>query len=636
MIRDSASMSVMIETIGSRNVRWLHRKRDDFLTRDASKNHGRSATAQKSRAVGNPVPHALRRESQLQCHVSSLSSNSGSSTGFGSSSDEEWRLAQRRKTQGKGDSGDHRDHLHVTNSESNQQGSAANVSSSSTSNETRQQLLRDQHHGASNDYHDYDAPSLLDPLPDSGRSISSGSDGIDSDNCVVGKHMCTDSSSGDDEKINISADADLNLTKKRKPNHDCEQNSAVAGEEAVASSGATASQQTNAATGRLNNLPPNIARSGGIAHNVKAAAPLPTAIVAMAVAPSVTTDISFINGKTNLRRAPAVALPPFVGIGKKKYPPAMKLQSTSSSADNGKSNAINRRAKPPSFLVPNRPRQPSIAHNPSEHNVSGTYFGNEDNSNCNNDNSNSNLSPSNAHHHGGSNRNVITIDNDTSTYSQSSTQNQPGIQATYHINEDDMILTGDVLMCPFIFRSQEAVWCGALSECVQPGMLRARFSSTNKLCNVEMIFDAMGFCQQLERASGNEGMAQIIPNSLEMALAPNSEEARVITLAEPPFRIVSVNEVWTSITGYTQLDAEGKDLSMLYGERTDGDAGIRSGMPPHDFQNIARGVSAASTNFHYDIRGREFLNFMCSYPLSNLSNEVTHILHVCKELPPRA
>eukprot|EP00804_Cyclotella_cryptica_P028273 CCRYP_014610-RA/>CCRYP_014610-RA protein AED:0.34 eAED:0.34 QI:0/0/0/1/1/1/2/0/64 len=63
-----------------------------------------------------------------------------------------------------------------------------------------------------------------------------------------------------------------------------------------------------------------------------------------------------------------------------------------------------------------------------------------------------------------------------------------------------------------------------------------------------MIFDAMGFCQQLEHASGNEGMAQIIPNSLEMALIPNSYEARVITLAKEPFTIVSVNEAWTRVT----------------------------------------------------------------------------------------
>ena len=92
-----------------------------------------------------------------------------------------------------------------------------------------------------------------------------------------------------------------------------------------------------------------------------------------------------------------------------------------------------------------------------------------------------------------------------------------------------------------------------------------------------MIFDAMGFCQQLERASGNEGMAQIIPNSLEMALAtqPDSSDgvARVITLETgPEFQVVSVNEAWTKVTGYTQLDVEGKDLRkvLLEGGETHG------------------------------------------------------------------
>jgi PAS domain S-box-containing protein len=165
-------------------------------------------------------------------------------------------------------------------------------------------------------------------------------------------------------------------------------------------------------------------------------------------------------------------------------------------------------------------------------------------------------------------------------------------------------------------------------------MIRATFSSTNKLCNVEMIFDAMGYCQQLERASGNDGgmMAQIIPNSLEMALAPNSEEGRVITLAEAPFNIVSVNEVWTSITGYTQVDAEGKDLISLLMHGSSGNNNNDSSRQQQDFENVTRGICCASTNIHTDKSGRQFLNFMCSYPLSNLSNEVTHILHVCKEL----
>ena len=122
---------------------------------------------------------------------------------------------------------------------------------------------------------------------------------------------------------------------------------------------------------------------------------------------------------------------------------------------------------------------------------------------------------------------------------------------------------------------------------------------------------------------------------MTQALVPNSEEARVITLAKEPYAIVSVNEAWTGITGYTQLDVEGKDLTILHGARTDPTAGHRSGLPSHDYASVANGISACSVNIHYDVNGREFLDFMCSYPLTNPSNEVTHILHVCQELPER-
>ena len=326
-------------------------------------------------------------------------------------------------------------------------------------------------------------------------------------------------------------------------------------------------------------------------------------------------------------RAPAVPLPPFVGIGKKKKPTSTMKSNTILSGSLS-SSAIKLAAIAAS-------QQPPVV----QASVSATnYSFNEDTtgSSCSNHNNSAidNSPPS-------SKANIITIDNDTSSnYSSQQSSLSPDqnhhhrhldIQANYHINEDDMILTDDVLMCPFVFKSQEAVYCGAHTECIQHGMLRATFSpTTNKLCNVEMIFDSMGFCQQLERASGNDGgmMAQIIPNSLEMALAPNTEEGRVITLADSSFTIVSVNEVWTSITGYTQVDAEGKDLrSLLYGGGNNNGPRQR-----HDFENVARGVCCASTNIHTDKSGRQFLNFMCSYPLSNLCNEVTHILHVCKEL----
>jgi hypothetical protein len=179
-----------------------------------------------------------------------------------------------------------------------------------------------------------------------------------------------------------------------------------------------------------------------------------------------------------------------------------------------------------------------------------------------------------------------------------------------------MIMMDNVLMCPYVFRSSDAVLCGAVSECVVPGMLRAQFSSRNKLVSLELVYDAMGFMQQLERSSGNEGAAQIVPGSLEMALTASSTEARVITLAKAPFRIVNVNDVWTQATGYTQMEVEGKPYASLL----DGEATLPppsdSGRPPYDLEEVSKGRSACMTNIHYDRFGNDFIEFVCSYPLT--------------------
>lgn len=592
MIRDSASMSVMIETIGSRNLRWLQRKRDDFMSRDAASKHVLSAgrthrISHAGNGSGNSsMPCIVRQNSRLQHAVSSLSSSSGSSTGNGSGAEEERRLAQRRKTvQGKsnnGEQGNLKSHHTDDTKQSSANGSGAKkVSSSSSSNDTSQQIL---HNPPSNDFHDYHAPSLEDPLPESGGSSPSSQD-IESDNCVVGgKNMCTDSSSSEEDKATVPQSKRARKGDFRGLlNH----NSHVAS--AAVARSAAASSLTQANVTKPSSLPPNIARTGGILHNVKVQPPMPAAAAA-ATSTSATTA-SLPNGHANLSRAPVTALPPFVGIGKRKHPPALSENGINNNPMAGMSSST---SKPLSIAVPNPP--PPVANHGHGTDSSGSNNQKEEINNIDSSNSTSRGQ--------GHVSNIITIDAETgTTSSQSSSQNHRGIQAHYHINEDDMILTDDVLMCPFIFRSQEAVWCGALAECVQPGMLRACFSSTNKLRNVEMIFDAMGFCQQLERASGNEGMAQIIPNSLEMALAPNLEEARVITLAKKPFQIVSVNEAWTAMTGYTQLDAEGKDLSILNGEHTE--EGIPD-MPTHDYENVASGVCAASTNVYYDINGKCF------------------------------
>jgi len=203
--------------------------------------------------------------------------------------------------------------------------------------------------------------------------------------------------------------------------------------------------------------------------------------------------------------------------------------------------------------------------------------------------------------------------------------NAERISAIYAVNQDDMSIHEDVLMCPFVFRTNNAVLCGALADCVVPGMLRANFSKNNKLLSMELVFDAMGFMQQLDGANGGEINAQVIPGSLEMALVPCPNEARVITEAAPPYYIVHVNESWTRMTKYSQTDVEGKPLlSLLQGK--DDDSGsetntnintrIQSDMPSHSLEEVLKGRSACSTSIHYNKSGKPFVDFMCSYPLT--------------------
>lgn len=460
-----------------------------------------------------------------------------------------------------------------------------------------------------NDFHDYDAPSLPDPK-ESGDNDSPSSDSPQ-------EGVCTDSSSGGEETASFRIGAESPQNKRKIVN-------TAAGVHKMARRTGPAGTTGDRSLSISNNLPPNIARSGGISHAVQVMVSSTTA------APS--------NAKADVQPS-AESTTAF-------------LATIAHSIESATGNAPMPMAATSAGFKPSSPRaDPPVANHPSDPE--------NDTTSCN---KKEETKDGNFHHRRCGKRSVITIDNEyttaTSHGSSSSRTNdtplvKPGnprrcINARYHINEDDMMLTENILMCPFIFRSQEAVQCGALAECVQPGMLRATFSPTNKLRNVEMIFDAMGFCQQLERASGNEGMAQIIPNSLEMAMTakPNSsgELAQVITLGTGPFQVVSVNESWTRLTGYTQLDVKGKDLRrvLLEGgetqrkreEKVEGLENMRTDM--HDFEIVAkRGVCAASTNVHFDNMGKGFLNFMCSYPLSNLKDEITHILHVCQELPAR-
>jgi len=585
IVNDSASMSVMIESVGFRSTRWQNIKREEFLCREEA----------KTGKVRQRMPESfIRQNSRMQHAISSLSSSSGSSNWNEYGIEEERRkqktsLLNRSTAGASGQNTNHNGSKQVSSSSS---GGSSSLSNRAISN-------------SNNDFHDYDAQPLPDPKLDVG-STSSDSTTNASDNAVAGKHLYVDSSSsGDDEKpakkrakkcsvppnLEIPTQRDSSIPTAATQDKDIKKMKQLCPvtDPSVSSNSDVGTNIVKPVATR-SALPPNIARSGGISHNIRPVA-------------------SEMN--TRLSTAPPIALPPFAGIGK-RFAPVNRNSNVITENSNHNSNGIQ-------ILPSNNFVRPKVESNliPSNSLSSKANIGNETNS--------VNTIPANDRREPA----VIYSDNGTASSDNSSF---PQIQANYFLNEDDMLLTDDVLMSPFIFRTQDAVQCGALSECVMPGMLRAEFSERNKLLNVEMVYDAMGFMQQLERSSGNEGKAHITPNSLEASLQPTVEEARVITTAKPPYQIVSVNEVWTRTTKYTQAEAEQKELSILNGKRTDPDVFRRPGKPLHESPSIAKGQPGSSTNRYTDKFGRDFIAYVTSYPITNNTNETTHILHIFKEL----
>lgn len=434
-----------------------------------------------------------------------------------------------------------------------------NVSSSSHEGEC---VAQSSNNNSSGDFHDYHAKPLPDPkLPadPTGQGIDS-QEGSNSDADM----KLVSTSSVDDSAAAIKVPSNSGGNKRRK----IETTKASVGtpdvRPRIESAGFAAAKASNSF------LPANmIAKKGGITHNVR---------------PVVSSVPIQKTGNARLANAPAVPLPPFAGIGKRSNGKATGVNSSVSAVASAVSMSItenaNGKSKSGSMVDAIPTRRPTLANVALD-------------------------AP-----------NGPVISGDVETSSTNSSRSKPQIRAYYHVNEDDMILMNDVIMTPFVFRTQDAVLCGALSECVMHGMLRGEFSSRNKLKNLEMVYDSMGLMQQLERCSGSELVAQIIPGSLEMALSHAPHECRVITLAKPPYQIVNVNEAWTKLTKYTQIDAEGAELFSILDSASSKGSGSQSSNLPYDLSDVSEGRCKCTTRFHYDKDDREFVDFICSYPLT--------------------
>jgi hypothetical protein len=631
MISDAASLSVMLEMIGHQTPRWVQQKRQQFILLEASQRNINSSSSGSSTAnqPQRTIPRCLtHQESRSQRGFSSVSSSSVDLSNEANSPEAEITLTVPAEGTLIGPAKGYTDEKSFNDGD---QGLVVH------SQEDRSVTSTDPNvddHDASKDFHDYNAMPLPDPKMSYNPLRSSGSS-LSEDSPVEGKevskrnHSSDALSSGDDSApskkrhkmaTGVSSQPPsaaltklpTNVAKKGGISHNVfSKNHGTADvpvdltDQAVTNSsrveqGIVGDYNMPAFSEALfsNKLPPNIAKRGGISHSIRPSGNLG-------------------NGEARLEVAPAISLPPFRGLGRKSsaMPVATKklLSETSSFAPLSETSDFK-------CILGNKTIS-SESSTMAPLSVKSYMYDVKGGVSVRSVNSSEVKTPS-----------LLTTDVEEST----SSEDGDGcvIRGGYYINQDSQALMGDVLMCPFVFRSHDAVTCGSLAECIMPGMLRAHFSARNKLISIELTYDAMGFMQQLSRASGNDSTAQIIPSSVEMALTPNVNEARVITLAKAPYRIMNVNEQWTRLTGYTQMDAEGNEyLALLEGEATISATKKRNGMPLHLFEEVAKGRPACSTNIHYSKDGSDFVEFVCSFPLTNDSDEVTHLLHISKELP---
>ena len=119
---------------------------------------------------------------------------------------------------------------------------------------------------------------------------------------------------------------------------------------------------------------------------------------------------------------------------------------------------------------------------------------------------------------------------------------------------------------------------------------------------------------------------EVLPRSLQEASMPNDPRAIVITEAEMPFRIVSVNHSWEQLCGYTQKECRGETLRCIQGKETNKSA-VTALMA-----QLLKGEEAGTLLTNYTKDGRKFHNRLMLGPLKNNDGLITHFVGVLKEV----
>ena len=195
----------------------------------------------------------------------------------------------------------------------------------------------------------------------------------------------------------------------------------------------------------------------------------------------------------------------------------------------------------------------------------------------------------------------------------------------YITGKEDILASGDLIMCRYLMRTEGHEIVGAFSPCVQHGMLQCQFNNQNKIVSAEMTFDVMGFMQQLQRASAVTPENSIVSNTIDMALQP-TREARAIMQAEPPFTLIHVNEHWVAQSGGQQgkASSDNRGDASLFG----GSSSSSSILPPMDTSKPL----CDALRLHPSQDEQVTIHHITLHPLTSPNAPYTHHLLTCSLL----
>ena len=131
----------------------------------------------------------------------------------------------------------------------------------------------------------------------------------------------------------------------------------------------------------------------------------------------------------------------------------------------------------------------------------------------------------------------------------------------YDINVDDLVAASDLVMgCYQLILDGTGVFRDH-ALCSQTGMIQVKFNQENKIIAVELVYDVMGFMQQLQRETPRAPEDTIIPNTLAMALQTSNTPRMIVKLFSSN-EVVHINRAWTEMKGITQSMIENLTISQ--------------------------------------------------------------------------